>query len=113
MPEIVVVGSLKAKPGKEDATRDVLAKLVSPTHGESGCILYAFHQGVDDKDRFAFVERWESQELLEAHLGSDHIAAALSTADADDLLAEPPDIIVYGALPGGDERKGSLAAHAA
>lgn len=112
MPEIVVVGSLKASPGKEDATREVLAELVVPTHAEEGCILYSFHQGVDHKDRFAFVERWESQELLEKHLGSDHIAAALSAAESDSLLAEPPDIVVYGALPGGDERKGSLAAHA-
>jgi len=33
-------------------------------------------------------------------------------ARVDELLSEPPDIVGYGALPAGDERKGSLAAHA-
>lgn len=110
MSEIVVVGSLKARAGKEDATREALAGLVAPTHAEDGCILYALHQGVADTTRFAFVERWESQAKLDAHLGSDHIAAVL--AQADELLAEAPDIVVYEALAHGDERKGSLAAHA-
>jgi len=110
MSEIVVVGSLKARPGKEDETAAALGALVAPTHAEDGCILYALNQGVEDKTRFAFVERWESQAKLEAHLGSDHIAAVL--ARADELLCEPPDIVVYSALPQGEERKGSLAAHA-
>lgn len=110
MSEVVVVGSLKARPGKEDEAAEALAGLVAPTHAEDGCILYSLHQGVDDKTRFAFVERWESQEQLQAHLGSDHIAALI--ARADELLAEPPDIVAYGALPAGEDHKGSLAAHA-
>lgn len=110
MSEIVVVGSLKARSGKEAETREALGGLVVPTHAEDGCILYSLHQGVADPTRFAFVERWESQEDLDAHLASPHIAAVL--ARADELLAEPPDIVVYEALPQGEERKGSLAAHA-
>jgi quinol monooxygenase YgiN len=111
MPEIVVVGSLKAKAGKEDDTRDALGGLVAPTHAEDGCILYALHQGTEDPTRFAFVERWESAEKLQAHLGSDHIAAVLQRAE--ELLSEPPDIVTYAALPQGEEPKGSLVAHAA
>lgn len=111
MPEIIVVGSLKARPGKEDATREALGALVVPTHAEDGCILYALHQGVADPTRFALVERWESQELLDAHVGSGHLAAVL--ARADELLAEPPDSVVYVALPQGETTKGSLAGHAA
>ena len=110
MSEVVVVGSLRARPGKEDEAAEALAGLVAPTHAEDGCLLYSLHQGADDGTRFAFVERWASQEQLQAHLGSDHIAAVL--ARADELLAEPPDIVVYGALPAGEDRKGSLAAHA-
>ena len=108
MSEIVVVGSLKARPDQVDEARQVLAGLVEPTHAEAGCILYAMHQGVDDPTRFAFVERWSSKDLLQAHLGSPHIASLLERAD--ELLAEPPDIVVYDAVPGGDERKGRLAA---
>ena len=110
MPEIVVIGALKARPGKEDETREALAGLVAPTHAEPGCILYALHQGTDDPQRFVFVERWASREELDAHLRSPHIAALLEKAD--ELLAEDPDINAFQALPGGEERKGALAAAA-
>ena len=110
MSEIVVVGSLKARPGKEDATAEALGTLVAPTHAEDGCILYALNQGAADKTRFAFVERWESQEKLDAHLGSAHISTLLGRVD--ELLSEAPDIVVYDALPQGETRKGSLAGHA-
>ena len=110
MSEIVVVGSLKARAGQEDATREALGALVAPTHAEAGCILYALNQGVADPTRFAFVERWASQEELDAHLASDHIAVVLGRID--ELLSEPPDIVVFNALPLGEESKGSLAAHA-
>lgn len=111
MPEIIVVGTLKARPGKEDETREALAALVVPTHAEDGCVLYALHQGVEDPTRFAFIERWESQELLDAHVGSPHLAAVLTRAD--ELLAEPPDSVVYRSLPQGETTKGSLAGNAA
>jgi len=108
--EIVVVGSLKARPGKEDEARQALAGLVAPTHAEPGCILYALHQGVDDPARFAFVERWESRQQLDDHLASPHIAALLERVD--ELFAEAPDIVVYDAQPAGEDRKGALAAAA-
>jgi quinol monooxygenase YgiN len=111
MPEIIAIGSLKAQPGKEGATLAALAALVLPTQAEDGCILYALHQGAEDPTRFAFVERWESQELHDAHVGSPHLAAALALAG--ELLAEPPDSVVYRALPQGEATKGSLAGNAA
>ncbi len=110
MPEIVVVGSLKARPGKEDELEEALGGLVAPTHAEAGCILYALHRAVDDPARFAFVERWESREHLDAHLGSPHVSGLLERAD--ELLAEPADIVAYDPRPLGETRKGALAAAA-
>jgi quinol monooxygenase YgiN len=110
MPEIVVVGSLKARPDQVEEARQVLAGLVEPTHAEAGCILYAMHQGTDDPTRFAFVERWESKQHLEDHLASPHIAALLERID--ELFSEAPDIVIYDAQPGGEARKGALAAAA-
>ena len=110
MSEIVVVGSLKAKPGKEDDTRDALGGLVAPTHAEDGCILYALHQGTDDPGRLAFVERWESRELLDAHLESAHVAAVLERVE--ELFGDSADIVVYEAVAEGEPKKGSLAVHA-
>ena len=68
MPEVVVVGSFKINPGKEEEALDAFKALVAPTHGEDGCILYALHRGVEDPARLTFIERWESRELLDAHL---------------------------------------------
>ncbi len=111
MSEVVVVGSFKAEPGKEAEALEAFKALVEPTHGESGCVLYALHQGVDDPSRLAFVERWASREELNTHLGSPHVAAIL--ARAQELFGDSADIVVYDAVPGGETVKGSLADHAA
>ena len=110
MSEVVVVGSFKAEPGKEAEALEAFKALVEPTHAESGCVLYALHQGTDDPSRLAFIERWASREELDAHLKSPHVAAILERAP--ELLGESGDITVFEAVPGGETRKGSLAAHA-
>jgi quinol monooxygenase YgiN len=111
MSEIVVVGAFTALSGKEAQAAETFRALVEPTHREEGCILYALHQGVDDPRRLTFIERWTSRELLDAHLASPHVKAAL--AELPELFDESGEIVVYEALPGGEARKGSLAAHAA
>jgi len=110
MSEVVVVGSFTARPGKEAEALEAFSALVEPTHGEEGCILYALHQGADDPTRLAFVERWASRQALDDHLASPHIRAVL--ARVDELFADGGDIVVYDAVPGGEESKGSLASHA-
>jgi quinol monooxygenase YgiN len=110
MAEVVVVGAFTANPGKEEEALEAFRALVEPTHGEDGCILYALHRGVDDPAKLTFVERWASREALDAHLESEHVQAAL--ARADELWGENGSITIYEAVPAGEERKGSLAAHA-
>jgi quinol monooxygenase YgiN len=106
MAEIVVVGSFRAEPGKEEEALRAFEALVEPTHAEQGCILYALHRGVDDPRRLTFIERWASREDLDAHLASPHIQDVLKIAP--ELFGESGDITVYEALPGGEPRKGSL-----
>ena len=110
MSEVVVVGSFRAQPGKEAEAVEAFKALVEPTHREEGCILYALHQGTDDPRRLAFVERWASRELLDAHLASAHVKKALERVE--ELFGDSADIAVYEPLPGGERKKGSLAAHA-
>ena len=45
MPEVVVTGSFKINPGKEEEALEAFLALVQPTHAEDGCILYALHRG--------------------------------------------------------------------
>ena len=56
------------------------------------------------------VERWASREALDAHLKSAHVAAVLERVE--ELFGDSADIVVYEPLPGGETKKGSLAAHA-
>lgn len=111
MSEIVVVGSFTAQEDKVDDALEAFQALIEPTHAEEGCILYAFHQGVDDPRRMAFVERWASKVLLQQHLDSPHVQELLGKADS--LFSDGGDIVIYQAIPGGESKKGSLAAHAA
>jgi len=110
MSEVVVVGSFSARPGKEAEAVEAFKALVEPTHGEEGCILYALHRGVDDPRRLAFIERWTSRELLDAHLQSAHVQEALERVE--EIFGDSADIVVYESLPAGETKKGSLAAHA-
>jgi quinol monooxygenase YgiN len=110
MSEVVVVGSFKAEPGKETEALEAFKALVEPTHAEDGCILYALNQGSDDPRRLAFIERWASREALDAHLKSPHIAAVLERVE--ELFGDSGDITVFEAVPMGEHKKGSLAAHA-
>jgi len=110
MPEVAVVGSFKINPGKEDEALEAFTALVEPTHREDGCILYALHRGTDDPARLTFIERWESRELLDAHLESAHVAALLERAD--ELWGDNGEITVYEAIAAGEPKKGSLAEHA-
>lgn len=110
MSEIILLVNLYAKEGREVDAERFLLDLLAPTHAEDGCLLYAVHRGLDDPRRIAFVERWESQELLDKHLHSDHIQQAL--ADVGEYFDSGPDIVSYEAVPGGEVDKGSIAGHA-
>jgi quinol monooxygenase YgiN len=106
MHEIVIVGSLKAQPGKENELRDALADVISPTHAEKGCLRYAVHQGVDDPTRFVIIEQWADQHALDAHVQSEYMTDLFSRAP--DLLAETPDSPKYAPLRHGAHPKNTL-----
>src|SRR4051794_28411296 len=110
MSEVVVVGSFKAEPGKEVEALEAFKALVEPTHAEDGCILYALHRGADAPSRLTFVERWASRETLAPPPKSP--PGATPRERAPELFGASGDITVFEAGPGGETKKGSLAAHA-
>jgi quinol monooxygenase YgiN len=73
-----VVAVIKAKPGQEKIVEGLLKGLVAPTHQEAGCVRYVLHRSAEDPRTFVFVEKWESKDALEKHLGSAHIAQAFA-----------------------------------
>jgi len=99
---IIIVATIKAKVGKESELEAALSGLLAPTHKENGCLLYALHRKEGDPGTFVFVEKWKSQEDLNAHLNSPHLTAAFSRKEE---LIEEVDIASMRSLGGGDPKK--------
>jgi len=108
MSNVIVVATLQAKPGSEDAARAILTETLEATHEESGCRTYALHVSKQDAAQFVLVERWDDQEALDAHFTTPHMAKLAGAAG--DLLAVPPTIVFCDAIPAGDPAKSSIGA---
>jgi len=95
MPEntLRVVARMIARPEAAGEVRAVLSGLVAPTRAEAGCLGYELLQNTSDPTDFTFVEEWEDDAALDAHLATEHISAALSRLPG--LLAREPDIRRY------------------
>jgi len=63
----ILTAIVKAKPGQEEAVKEVLLELVEPTRKEPGCLGYNLHQSKSDKAQFMFYEQWASKEAIDAH----------------------------------------------
>jgi quinol monooxygenase YgiN len=107
MSEVVVVVTLRAKPGKEEEMAAAFTAGSAETHQEDGCLLYAMHQRVDDPAAFAIVECWASQAHLDAHLALPKVKDLIATLDG--LAEAQPAFGIYSALLAGDPQKGALA----
>ncbi len=90
---ITVLALVKAKEGMEEAVRQELLALVSPTRSEPGCIKYDVHQAADDKSQFMFYENWGSMEDLKKHSGSPHLKAYRQKVGS--LLAKPIEVTLF------------------
>lgn len=95
-PTLRVVARLAAFPDKVAELKSLLLSIMEPTRKEQGCIKYELLQNQADPTDFTFVEEWESAALLELHLGSTHIQAAVQKLEG--LAVGPPDIRHYELL---------------
>lgn len=88
MSELRVIAEISAKPGSEATIRTALAQLVDATQAEDGCHSYELFESAAKPGTFFTVESWRSQEDLDAHMQTDHVAAAFAVA-ADHVSAAP------------------------
>ena len=91
-----VVARITARPDSVDEVRRLLAGLIEPTRKEQGCITYELLQNRHDPTDYTFVEEWDCDASLDAHLASDHLTRALP--DLQRLVAAPPDIRRYAVV---------------
>lgn len=73
--KLTIVAKILAKPNQEILVKNELAKLITPTLKEVGCINYDFHIDNNNKNLFLFYENWESRDLWQNHMNSNHIKA--------------------------------------
>lgn len=106
MPDISTVAVITAKPGAGDQVEQILRDLVEASHAESGCVSYTLHRGLQDRDVFVTVEKWDSPDSLDAHLASAHVGEAVAASSA--LLGAPLQIIPAAPLVVGDSSKGAF-----
>lgn len=90
---IRVVAHITAKPEKIEELKEMLLGLIAPTRVEAGCSRYELHQNNADPTDFAFIEEWESDAALDAHLSAPHLQAAFPRVP--ELCSAAPDIRRY------------------
>ncbi len=81
MSKLTIVANVIAKQDQIELVKNELTKLIEPTRKEEGCIRYDLHQDNDNPAHFVFLESWSSQQLLQQHLQSEHIAAYRAATD--------------------------------
>lgn len=78
MGTVIVGGTLTLNPEKADEASEVFKTAMAETHKEAGNIAYNFSKDLSNPGVFHFFEKWESQEVLDAHLKTPHMAAFMA-----------------------------------
>lgn len=59
---------IRVKPGSEDEAVRTLSDIELSSAGEAGCLQFTWFRDQQDPERYLLVERWRSQQDLDAHL---------------------------------------------
>lgn len=78
MSTLQVVATVPVRPESAATAATGLATLAQKTRDEEGCISYVLYESLATPGTFVTVEQWRSQDDLDAHLASDHVAQAFA-----------------------------------
>jgi quinol monooxygenase YgiN len=97
MPKpVTVIAEFKAQEGKEAEALATLMALVEPTRHDEGFINYSLHVKNGDPGAFLFYENWASEEDLDKHSATPHLAVL--GAKIADLFVAPPRVDLFTKL---------------
>jgi quinol monooxygenase YgiN len=74
MPELVISVTVQFDPAKRDEAFAAAIEMMRATRAEPGCIAYNFSADLEDPSRVHVFERWASQDALDVHFTSPHMA---------------------------------------
>lgn len=83
---INVVATGKVKKECIEEYKKIASELVGETKKENGCLAYDLFQDIDCETTLVFLESWESQAHLDAHMQSEHFKRIVPLLDK---LKEP------------------------
>lgn len=87
----MITAAWKAKKGKESELKKNLTKMVGAVHkNEPNCLQYTLHQGLEDKTRFFFYERYTDMNAIELHKNTPHFEELIKNTEG--LIAEPVQV---------------------
>jgi quinol monooxygenase YgiN len=71
----VIAGEIEIDPAQHDAAAAAALRMMEETAKEAGCVRYVFTSDLAQRGVFRVFEEWESQQALDAHFASPHMAA--------------------------------------
>jgi quinol monooxygenase YgiN len=90
---IVLHASLPIRPDKRDEALDAAETMVEHSNQEDNVIDYRATIDVQDQNTIRFIEQYEDEVALEAHLASDHYTEF--EKQLPDLLAGEPELVQF------------------
>ncbi len=87
---IVVVGRVATDADKREDLLRVAQAVAVASRAEQGCINYRCYEDIEVENDFVFVEEWESQEALQRHFATPHVADFMRSIVG--VIVGPPDV---------------------
>lgn len=89
---IYVVAKNYANPENLEQIHKLYEELVKLTREEEGCIQYELFSDVKSPEKLTMIETWETREMLDRHLNSDHFTRIVPALKA--LMAAPGEMSI-------------------
>jgi quinol monooxygenase YgiN len=87
---VVVVGRVQTDAARREALIRVGQAVAAASREEPSCISYRLYEDTERENEFVFVEEWESNEALQQHFATSHIAEFMQAVP--ETLVAPPDV---------------------
>ena len=88
---IFITAMFSIKPEHAEQWPEISRQFTESTRAESGCLWFEWSRSIDDPQNYVLVEAFRDAAAGEAHVQSDHFAAA--TAKLPAYLASTPRIV--------------------
>src|SRR3954463_16040162 len=87
---IVVVGRVQTDAGRRAELIRIGQAVAAASRLEAGCISYRLYEDTENENEFVFVEEWDSDEALQRHFATPHIAEFMRAIPA--TIIAPPEV---------------------